>query len=277
MSGHPGDIQTKKEITGLIHRLNGSDPGPAWAEFIDCFSSLILKTAQQFEYEQDRLGECYLYVCEKLCEGGFRRILKFNTGGDASFRTWLGTVVFNLCVDWHRREFGRVTLLPLISALSEFDQSVYRLRYERGLDLQDCLHGLQDDFPDLTAQQLSDSLARIHAALTPRQRWKLSVSVRRRQRDWGENCDPSILPGATAEPESQACDEEARHIVRKALQQLPRDQQLAIELRYIQGMTLTQVAEVLDLGDPFRAKRLIQSALEQLARLVPESIGTNLV
>ena len=271
MSGPANEMTTAEAIRGLLHRLNGSDPGAAWAEFIDCYSPLILTMARQFEYEQDRQAECYLYVCEKLCTDGFRRVLKFNTRGEASFKTWLGTVVFNLCVDWHRREFGRAVLVPAISALPKFDQSVYRLRFEQGLGLQDCLQSLQDDFPDLTAQHLSDSLARIHTALTPRQRWKLSVSARRRQQGLGDRLDPSDLPDTVAEPEDQACEDEAKNILEQALDRLSRDQRLALELRYIQGMTLLQVAEVLGLGDPFRARRLIQAALDELARHVPES------
>lgn len=269
MNLHPGDILTPEEIKALLHRLNGSDPGAAWAEFIDDHSPLILKVVYQFEYEQDRNEECFLYVCEKLCDDGFRRLLQFNTRGKASFRTWLGSVVFNLCVDWHRHEFGRATLLPAISALPEFDQSVYRICYQQGMNRQSSLHCLQEDFPDLNAKQLSDSIARIHRVLTPRQRWKLAAMKVRRQRGQGVQPDPNDLPDTANNPETQACDDEAIRLLRAALEQLPRDQRLAVDLRYIQGMTLRQVAELLGLGDPYRARRLIQAALDQLAKEIP--------
>ena len=101
-------------IRDLLYRLNSVDSGAAWAEFIDHFAPLIMKAASQFEYEQSRSNDCFLYVCEKISDGGFRRLSRFNTRGRAGFRTWLGTVVFNLCVDWHRKEFGRVQMLPAI-------------------------------------------------------------------------------------------------------------------------------------------------------------------
>lgn len=268
MSGHLGDIRTTEKVKALLHRLNGSDQGAAWAEFVDDYSALLLKVVSQFEYGQDRQGECFLYVCEKLCEDEFRRLLKFNTRGKATFRTWLGSVVFNLCVDWHRREFGRATMLPAISALPEFDQSVYRLCFEQGMDLQTSLYYLQEDFPDLNAQQLSESMARIHRVLTPRQRWKLAALKMWRQRDHGLRPDPNALPDSSNSPEDQACDDEGMRLLAAALEHLPRDQRLVVELRYIQGMTLRQVAEILGLGDPYRARRMIQVALDQLANSI---------
>lgn len=272
MNRQSGRHQTAKSIGVLLQGLNGSDPGAAWAEFIDHFSPLILKMAQQFDYEQNRSGDCFLYVCEKLSENDFRRLLKFNTGGKATFRTWLSSVVFNLCVDWHRHEFGRATLLPAISALPEFDQSVYRLYFEQGMDMQAALYQLQEDFPDLNSGQLSESVARIHRVLTPRQRWKLGVKKFRQQRSRGQTTDPEALPSGLDDPERRACDEQAGKLLREALGRLSRDQALAVNLRYIQGMTLQQVADVLGLGDPFRARRMIQAALDQLSVDLPGSV-----
>ena len=107
----------KKATADLLRRLRSADAGAAWVEFLDLYAPLIMNTAGQFEYEQDRISECFLYACAQLNDNGFRRLLKFNTTGKATFRTWLGSVVFNLCVDWHRREYGRASLLPAISAL----------------------------------------------------------------------------------------------------------------------------------------------------------------
>lgn len=116
---------SERFIEDILHRLNSSDAGPAWAEFLDHYSGLIMKTARQFEYRQGRGNECFLFVCEKLVDDGFRRLLKYNTSSPCMFRSWLGAVVFNLCVDWHRHEYGRATMLPAISALPAFDQTVY--------------------------------------------------------------------------------------------------------------------------------------------------------
>ncbi len=165
-NGHPKSSEGEHSISELLHRLSSVDAGPAWVEFLDRYAQLIMNTANQFEYEREQINECFIYVCEKLNDNGFRRLLNFNTRGAAKFSTWLGTVVFNLCVDWHRREFGRVTLLPAISALSEFDQSVYRLSIEQKMNKEVCFQTLRANFPDLTRDQVANSLERVYSLLT---------------------------------------------------------------------------------------------------------------
>ena len=135
----------KRATADLLRRLSSADAGPAWVEFLEHYASLIMSVASQFEYEQDRINECFLYACEQLNDDGFRRLLKFNTAGKAQFHTWLGAVVFNLCVDWHRREYGRATLLPAIAALPAFDQSVYRMVIEQGMDKEASYQALRAD------------------------------------------------------------------------------------------------------------------------------------
>jgi len=252
------------EIDGILHRLNSSEAGAAWAEFIDQYSPLIMNTVRQFEFEQERANDCFLHICERLCANRFRRLLKFDTGGRAQFHTWLGAVVFNLCVDWHRKEFGRVVLLPAIAALPAFDQAVYRLYFEEALDREACRRTLQEEFPDLTRDQLADSIARVHRALTPRQRWRISARKHSHLRKAAQEVDVDRLPGGVGEPEADVSRDEQYRQLRHALSQLPSEKRLLLQLRYEQGLTLKKVAELLNLGDPFRARREIQSALDAL-------------
>jgi hypothetical protein len=160
----------KSTTANLLRRLASTDAGVAWVEFLELYSPLIMGTAAQFEYEQERIHECLLYVCEQLNDAGFRRLLRFDATGKASLRTWLGSVVFNLCADWHRREYGRAALLPAISALPAFDQAVYRMVIEQGMDKEACFQSLKADFPDLTRELLAKAAARVYSLLTPRQR-----------------------------------------------------------------------------------------------------------
>ena len=95
--------EQKHNISGLLYRLNSADAGSAWAEFIDRFAPLLMSVVCQFEYGQERSNECFLYVCEELCDQQFHRLKKFKSAGKASFDTWLGTVAINLCIDWHRK------------------------------------------------------------------------------------------------------------------------------------------------------------------------------
>jgi len=255
-----GELQ--QDISGLLHRLNSADSGAAWAEFIDRYTPRIMNLVSQFEYQQERGHECFLYVCEKLCEHRFRRLQKFKVHGKASFQTWLGAVVFNLCVDWHRSEFGRVQMLPAVSALPAFDRKVYQLSFKQGMPLETCFQTLKADFPDLTRQQLSSAMGRVYNTLTPRQRWRINVRIR--QRKPGKT-DPCLLPSLETGPEDGARLRQESADLQLALSKLSQDQRLLIQLRFRQGLTLKKIAEVMQLGDPFRARRELQTALDLLS------------
>lgn len=257
---------SKRSTANLLRRLRSADAGAAWVEFLDRYAPLIMHTAGQFEYEQDRINECFLYACEQLNDDGFRRLLKFNTAGRAQFHTWLGAVVFNLCVDWHRREYGRATLLPAIAALPAFDQSVYRLVIERGMDKESVYQALRADFPDLTRDLLANAVARVHSLLTPRQRWQISVRNRGRRPARGNPMHGRIerLPDPAEGPEEAAQKRQELDSLQEAMSHLPANQRLLLRLRFQEGLTLKKIAQLEYRGDVNLTWRQIQAATEAL-------------
>ena len=263
---YPDKQDSSQSVVDLLHRLSSADAGPAWAQFLDAYSALIMKTASQFEYGRGRNTDCYLYVCEQLNDDGFRRLLKFNTKGKANFRTWLGAVVFNLCVDWHRREFGRVTLLPAISALPAFDRAVYRLVIEQNMSKEAAFQTLRADFPDLTRDLIARSVVRVYSLLTPQQRWRISARNRRRQLARGDSLNARLdyLPDSAAGPEAQTQTQQELETLQKAIACLPARQRLLLRLRFQEGVSLGTIAELTKLGDTNRAWRHLQAALKAL-------------
>jgi len=233
-----------------------------------------MKTASLFEYDQDRKNDCFLFVSEKLSEDGFKRLLKYDSRRGASFRTWLTTVVFNLCVDWHRKEFGRVFLLPTITALPGFDQLVYRYSFEQSMTSQDCLQALSTEFPDVTRQQLSRAISRVHGVLTPRQRWQIGVRHRRNRRSSDLSGDSRLqdvdqLPTPAQDPASMAQKQQELDALQAALANLSDRQHLLLHLRFHAGLTLNQIAQFLHIGDSSRAWRHIEKALKALSDQFP--------
>jgi len=265
-----------KSATDILHRLRSSDASSAWIEFLERYAPQIMGVASQFEYEQDRVGECFLYVCEQLNDDGFRRLLKFNTAGKARFRTWLGAVVFNLCVDWHRREYGRVTLLPAISALPAFDQSVYHLVIEQGMEKEACFQSLRADFPDLTRELVTKAVVRIYSLLTPRQRWQISVRNRGRRRARGALPPEQYeqLPDPAPGPEAETQREQELEALQRAVSRLPADQRLLIRLRFQDGLPLRKIAQLKYHGDVNVAWRHIRAAMDALFKDIESSNST---
>jgi RNA polymerase sigma factor (sigma-70 family) len=261
-----GTDDSEVQVDSLLRQLSSGDAASAWTKFLHRYSALIMKTAIHFEYQQDRQNECFLFVSEKLFENDFKRLLKYDRSRGASFNTWLITIVHHLCIDWHRKEFGRVSLLPAISALPTFDQLVYRFSFERGMDSHKCLRALRTEFPDVTHQQLSHSISRVHRILTPRQRWQISVRYRRNRHPETrrpENVDQ--LPSADLNPVSVAENRQELAALQTALAKLPGRQRLLLQLQFHHGLTLAQIAQLTRLGDPARVWRHIQGALKALA------------
>ena len=225
-----------------------------------------MKTVGQFEYRQERSTECFLYVCEKLSDRQFRRLLQFNTAGTAKFRNWLSTVVFNLCIDWHRAEFGRAVMLPAIAVLPAFDQLVYRHCYVQGMSQGSCFQTIKTDFPELTSEQVTASLGRIHSLLTPRQRWQLSLRNRRGNHTGvdSEASTPEQLQDPGPDPDSLVQAEEETASLQEALYRLSIDHRLLLQLRFQEGLTFKRIAHVEHLGNTHRARRRVEAALDAL-------------
>jgi len=262
-NGHSKSSEPENSVTELLHRLSSVDAGPAWVEFLDRYAQLIMNTANQFEYQRNQINDCFAFVCGKLNDDGFRRLLKFNAHGAAKFNTWLGAVVFNLCVDWHRREFGRVTVLPAIAALPEFDQSVYRLVIEQGYDKEACFQTLRANFPDLTRELVANASRRVYSILTPRQRWQISVRNQRSKQNPLQN-QLERLPETSPGPDFEAQATQQLEALQDALSRLPEKQQLIIRLRFQEGLSLNKIAQLQQLGDSNQAWRHIQAAIKAL-------------
>ena len=259
-----------RPINSLLEQLSSAGAENAWKEFLEDYGPLILSVVRRCEWDEDRVSDCFVYICEALSRDGFRRLRRFRPDGPAQFRTWLGVVISNLCVDWRRKKFGRMRPFRAITKLPVLDQLVFRCMFERGMTLQECWHALQPQFPDLTEERLSNIVGHLHSILTSRQHWLLStrtikvrsLSDRPSSDEIGESRQPED-PGPG--PEILAELEQGRTTLLRAMSHLTSFQRVLLRLRYQDDLTLKEVARLTGLGDPFRAKRQIQAALDALA------------
>jgi len=262
-------------VTDLLERLSSGRVAAAWSEFLARYSPVIMQVIRRHDADHERARECFTHVCGALSDDGFRRLLSFRPDGPARFRTWLMAVVANLCVDWRRKQQGRIRPGPSILNLPELDQQVYRCIYVQRMSRGQCLQALMPRYPQLTVATVSEINARLFGLLTPQQRWQLSVRT------------PALQPvtcGVSPEDEGPAWQvagpgpgpdelaEESQQLrqLKDALARLPPEQRLLLRLRYERNLTLTEVARLTRQPDPFRANRRIQSALSALAELMSE-------
>jgi len=254
--------------TELLAQLRSRDRSKAWKQFLEVYSPVIMHIAGQYEYRSGGRNDCYLFICEKLSENDFCRLLSYQPEGSASFRSWLNVVIANLCIDWRRHKQGRPRPFKSISNLPLFDQAVFKYMFQQQASLQTCFASMQADFPDLTEPQLASAVSRINERLTQRQRWLLSTRheemVSLDHADMGEPVLKPTEPGPGPEQSTALIQKQEK--LQQALARLSPRQRLLIKLRYQQELSLKEVARLTRLGDPFRARRHIQAALNELAR-----------
>jgi RNA polymerase sigma factor (sigma-70 family) len=260
-------------VTDLLERLSSGRVDAAWSEFLVRYSPLIKHVIRRHGLDDDHHTECFAHVCGALSDDGFRRLRSFRPDGPARFKTWLMAVVSNLCVDWRRKEQGRVRPPQCVSRLSELDQQVYRCIYVRRTSRAHCLEALASRFPELTAATVAEINARLFALLTPQQRWQMSLrpsALKPVASSAGSDDDDPAWQLATSGPgpDDLAAELQEQRQLQDALSKLPAEQRLLLRLRYEQNLTLAEVARLTGQPDPFRANRQIQAALDALADLM---------
>ena len=79
----------------------------AWPAFVDGYSALILQVAKSTATNRDAAMDAYAFVLEQLREDDCRRLRFYSARNGARFSTWLLVVARRLCIDFHRRRYGR--------------------------------------------------------------------------------------------------------------------------------------------------------------------------
>lgn len=271
------------EHESVVERLVAGEAA-AWDEFLEAFAPLILQVVRLFEWDEDRVGDCFLFVCEGLCRDSYRRLSRYRASGPASFATWLRAVVRNLCLDWRRARFGRLVTPRSVAELPPFERQGFRLIYQQGLTLDEVLGTLQTLFPKLSSSEVLRGLDRVERRygspqLRRRSRERpelVSLSGFAEGREARERSVPDTRPG----PEQMTEALEVAEILERAVASLPEDERLLVRLRFEQELTLSEIADLTGLSNPQAADRRLRKVLRKLReplRLVAERRGGNSV
>lgn len=262
-----------KDIYEILAQLSTHRAENAWKAFLNIYIPTIMHVVHQYEGDKSRADECFLFVCEKLSDDGFQRLLRFDIERRVKFSSWLKLVVSHLCVDWHRKEYGRQRPYRAISKLPAIDQHLHHLNIECGMNRLESFEALKNLYPDLTEVQFAESMGRLHTSLTPKQRWQLSM----RKRETGSAVvidalgdHPTAIELVEKNPGPEKVCElcQTREKLVGAMAQLSRQQRLLLHLRYQQDLSLKDVADLAGLGDLHKAKRRIKGALTALSELL---------
>jgi RNA polymerase sigma factor (sigma-70 family) len=261
------DLQTDD----LFRQLRSRDPREAWTRFLEAYSPLLFDVARRFERDHDAVADCYLFICEQLSENGFRRLRRFRPDGPARFSTWLYAVARNLCLDWHRREFGRHRVFESVARMPALDQEIFRGLFLERLPIEDLFIKLEPRYPGLTIEQVADRAGQVQQALGSRQRWLLAVRGARGApppADAAARDEAELLriPSEMPNPETWAGFQEERVALVRAMSHLPPGERLLIRLRFARELTLAEIARLMGFENPQAADRRIRDVVEKLRR-----------
>ncbi len=260
-----------RHIRESLRALRSEAPAQTWAAFLDLYSPIILQVVALFENNKDAVADCFLFVCEQLSKNRFRRLQQFEPDGTASFATWLRAVVRRLCIDWHRKEFGRSRIFESIGRLNSIDQAAFRAIYLHGMHPDHALMHLITRFPHLTREDIERICERIRQSLSPRQLWLISTRRPKLGSLDAILADESALlekqiRDPSPDPETLAVAEQQRATLERAIGELTTMERLLIRLRFEQELTLEQVARLTGLPDAQTADRRLKQVLAGLRK-----------
>jgi len=260
MEGHPQE---------LLARLCTRGASGAWTEFLEEYSPLLLQVVKRFERDPDRVADCFLFVCERLSRRAYRRLRRYRPDGPARFKTWLRAVTFNLCLDWHRREFGRQRPFRAITHLGALEQEVFRCFYLRGLGREATLHALRPRFPTLTYEEVLGCEGTLRHVLSARQLWLLEVRQPKHlslegPSDASDGPGPVEIADPGPGPDGILGLNEQRATLSAALSKLPEADRLLVRMRYQEGLTLAEIGRVTGLGGPQKVDRRLHEIVGRL-------------
>jgi RNA polymerase sigma factor (sigma-70 family) len=257
-------------VESLLLSLASDDPQPAWREFLSRYSGLIYHVVYSFDRDPDRSGDCFLFVCRQLSRDEFRRLRKFSVAGRATFSTWLCAVIRNLCLDWHRQEYGRPRAFTSVAKMSAADQLLFELIFRRGLTAEEARHELCSAGYPVSFAKIEDKIAELRRCMSSRQLWLLSsgntVVTSLEESTDGVHTPEAVDPAP--DPETMAIIRQTRSQISAALAQLSEADRLLVRLRYEEDLTLQQVANLVGLKDAQTADRRLREIVAQLRRIV---------
>jgi len=205
--------------------------------------------------------DVFARVCEALRENDFTRLRRCaaRVDPDRPFSTWLVVVIHNLTIDWFRHRDGRPRLSAIAATLPRLQQRIFEyvfLEQRSHVEAYELL--CSRDGASLSFGEFLKELAATYAGATAGRRGRVSAEL-------------AVPPPPSDDPPADpAVLAEQQTLLARALEALPPDDRLAVQLYVVDEMPADQVAQAL--GYPsgktvynrvYRALASVRAHLEQ--------------
>jgi RNA polymerase sigma factor (sigma-70 family) len=250
-----------------IAALREGDVDAAWAAFLERYRRLIFATIRRFARDDDEELDAFAHVCEALRAGDMGRLRRYldEPAHRARFSTWLVTVVRNLAIDSLRQQIGR-RRQAIPATLSPLQRQIYQrifLEHRSHVESYELLR--TGNATDLTFGPFLKEVGATYRA----------VDGSPRKTGFRELVAPAPLPegdfpdpGSPADDPGSAADTAER--LGGALDSLPPDERLAVQLFVVDEMPAADVARIVGWPNAkavynrvYRCLALIRQAFER--------------
>jgi RNA polymerase sigma factor (sigma-70 family) len=251
----PDDLRLRSILT----ELSGPQSECAWTELVELYSPVLNQVTRLFAADYDEASDAFVWICEALRANSFERLRQYRSEGAAQFATWLRVVARNLCIDWHRRRYGRRRRFHSVARLNDLERSIFRAVLIEGRTYEETAVILGTRYA-VTEMIVASVAERLRCTLTARQKRAIAVQrIRLESLD-----DQAEFAAPDLDPETLAIESEVAAKFDRAMSQLDTEAALLLRLRYEQGLTLSSVASLTGLKDAQTADRRIRQVLERL-------------
>jgi len=96
------------ELARLLCARDRATRDAAWVGFLGAYSPLLVRVTHSLGCSHDAAMDAYAFVLEQLRQDDLRRLRAYAAYGRSGFSAWLVCVARRLCLDHHRRRYGRV-------------------------------------------------------------------------------------------------------------------------------------------------------------------------
>ena len=100
-----GDLPAS--LSSLLAARDPQSREDAWAAFLSMYSTVIMRVARLLRGDDDAVMDRYAFALDQLRRDDCKRLRQYTADGRGEFTTWLVLVVRRLCLDEHRRRYGR--------------------------------------------------------------------------------------------------------------------------------------------------------------------------
>ena len=254
-------------MSDWIAKLEAEDLDGAWDLFVERHRRLIFAAIRHYTTEHDEVMDVFAQVCESLREHELGRLRRYLAEGahTARFSTWLVTVVRNLTVDWFRHRDGRKRLSAIAADLPQLQRRIFECVFADGRSHLETYELLSTrEAAGLSFGAFLRELRATYRAVAGRRRGALMAEL------WGP------LPPQEIEPALVDALGEAEHGPRlaEALESLPPDDRLAIQLFVVDELPAADVARIAGFPSAKTVYNRVYRALAEL-RLRLERAGVS--